>query len=297
MPAARHISRSPCIALAVIATMRGRSAGGQRRSDAARGLEAVHLRHLHVHQHHVVGLALDRLDRLDAVATRGRRGSPSAAAGAARASGSRRCPRRAGCAAGGARPCSGSSCGFAGAPARPCGAASCAEQADQRVEQLRLAHRLGEVGAEQRLRSSPASRRPSELNSTSGSVGRRCADALRERDAVHLRHVHVEDREVERLARRRASAAPPPATRWRAAAMPHLRGLQRRARGGWWRCRRRPARACPASSGCAPTKSRRRAGGSSASGASIVKWKVEPLPGPVALAPTCARPSARRAAC
>ena len=35
---------------------------------------------------------------------RGRRGSPSAAGCAARASGSRRCPRRAGCAAGGARP-------------------------------------------------------------------------------------------------------------------------------------------------------------------------------------------------
>ena len=40
-----------------------------------------------------------------------------------------------------------------------------------------------------------------------------------------------------------------------------------RARGGWSRCRRRPARACPASSGCAPTNSRRCAGGSSAIGA------------------------------
>ena len=37
------------------------------RRDAPRRLEAVHLGHLHVHQHHVVGLARDRLDRLDAV--------------------------------------------------------------------------------------------------------------------------------------------------------------------------------------------------------------------------------------
>ena len=56
--------------------------------------------------------------------------------------------------------------------------------------------------------SSPASRRPSELNSTSGSAGAALADLPREREPVHLRHVHVEDREVERLAVRRASAAP-----------------------------------------------------------------------------------------
>ena len=67
MPAARHISRSPCIALAVIATMRGRSSGDHFARDPPRGFEPVHLRHLHVHQHDVVGLPLDRLDGLDAV--------------------------------------------------------------------------------------------------------------------------------------------------------------------------------------------------------------------------------------
>ena len=67
MPAARHISRSPCMALAVIATMRGRLASGPSRVDAARGFEAIHLGHLHVHQHHIIGLALDALDRLDAI--------------------------------------------------------------------------------------------------------------------------------------------------------------------------------------------------------------------------------------
>jgi hypothetical protein len=32
------------------------------------GLQAIHLRHLHVHQHHVVWLSLDRLDRFEPVA-------------------------------------------------------------------------------------------------------------------------------------------------------------------------------------------------------------------------------------
>src|SRR5690349_21729503 len=36
-------------------------------SDRSRGLEAVHLGHLHVHQHDVVGLTRDTLDGLDAV--------------------------------------------------------------------------------------------------------------------------------------------------------------------------------------------------------------------------------------
>ena len=37
MPASRHISRSPCIALAVIATMRGRASFGQREAGARFG--------------------------------------------------------------------------------------------------------------------------------------------------------------------------------------------------------------------------------------------------------------------
>ena len=90
---------------------------------------------------------------------------------------------------------------------RVCGAGVVRQQRHQRVEQLRLAQRLGQVRGEQRS-SSPTSRRPSELNSTSGSV----APASRMRrasvDAVHLRHVHVEDREVEGARRVEPVAAP-----------------------------------------------------------------------------------------
>ena len=56
MPAARQRSRSPCIALAVRATIGDvRSGPASRRADRARRLVAVHLRHLAVHQDQVVG--------------------------------------------------------------------------------------------------------------------------------------------------------------------------------------------------------------------------------------------------
>jgi hypothetical protein len=55
MPAARHFSRSPCIASVVICR------------PAASRLETVHFRHLHVHQHHVMGRARDGCDRLGAI--------------------------------------------------------------------------------------------------------------------------------------------------------------------------------------------------------------------------------------
>jgi hypothetical protein len=55
--------------LAVIAMMRGRrSAADVRSHDRARGLDAVHLGHLDVHQHHVVGVAKHRVQRVAAVA-------------------------------------------------------------------------------------------------------------------------------------------------------------------------------------------------------------------------------------
>jgi hypothetical protein len=51
--------------LAVIATMCGRSLPSARKSGAPpRGRPS---RHLHVHQHDIIGLTLDRLDGLDAV--------------------------------------------------------------------------------------------------------------------------------------------------------------------------------------------------------------------------------------
>ena len=68
-------------------------------ADPARGVETVQLGHLHVHQHDVVGLSLERLQRLEPV----RRDVGAVAElleqRGARPSGSPRCPRRAGSAA------------------------------------------------------------------------------------------------------------------------------------------------------------------------------------------------------
>ena len=67
MPADRQVSRSPGMALAVIAIEPRRLVAVAALEDPARGLDAVHLGHLDVHQHHVVGLALDRIEHLQAV--------------------------------------------------------------------------------------------------------------------------------------------------------------------------------------------------------------------------------------
>ena len=56
------------MALAVMATIHGRSVAGTCSNDVFGGLDPIHLGHLDVHQHEVVALALDRLDRLDAIA-------------------------------------------------------------------------------------------------------------------------------------------------------------------------------------------------------------------------------------
>ena len=53
MPAATQASRSPGIALPVSATMGTRAPSGFRRADRARGGEAVHHRHLAVHEDQV----------------------------------------------------------------------------------------------------------------------------------------------------------------------------------------------------------------------------------------------------
>ena len=243
-----------------------------------RRFEAVHLGHLHVHQHHVVGLALAPTRPPRCRSTRGRRGSPSAAGGAARASGSRRCPRPAGCAADGAPPSSGRAAASP-APRRRSARRLVREQADQRVEQLRLADRLGEVGGEQRVGVAglaPAER--AEQHQRQRGPAR--ADAARQRDAVHLRHVHVEDREVERArpasSQRSASAGDSVSRDVHAP----LAGLQREhAPVGGVVVDDQHALALRARA--ARRRSRaRRLGGSSAIGATIVKKNVEPLPGP-----------------
>ena len=72
---------------------------------------------------------------------------------------------------------------------------SARQQRDQRVEQLALVQRFGQRGGEQPV--GVFSRRPSELNSTSGSVVPGLADARGQRGAVHARHVHVDDGQIE----------------------------------------------------------------------------------------------------
>ncbi len=73
MPAARHFSRSPSMALAVIATIgdsRGEAGGDARRfpfADRPGRVVAVELRHLAVHQHQIERLRLHRRYGLRAI--------------------------------------------------------------------------------------------------------------------------------------------------------------------------------------------------------------------------------------
>ena len=64
MPAARQRSRSPFIACAVIAMMRTwRAVRAFALANRGRRFEAVHLRHLQVHQHEVEGVAFQSVHR------------------------------------------------------------------------------------------------------------------------------------------------------------------------------------------------------------------------------------------
>ena len=120
------------------------------------------------------------------------------------------------------------------------------------------------VGAAQRLGSTPRTGSSSPLapaddvNSTRGSAGRPRCDAPRQLDAVHLRHLHVEDREVEGARRLE------PAQRLRrrprvAQAMPHCAGCSARMRRLVALSSTTSMR-LSASAGCTPPKSRRARG-------------------------------------
>ena len=156
-----------------------------------------------------------------------------------------------------------------------------AEQADQRVEELRLAHRLGEVGREQACSASPASR-PAE----------RAEEHERQR---RRRAARIVARQRERRpspacacrGSRASNGSPAPSQRsasrrrcrWRATACPTWPPAGRATRRLVALSSTTSTR-LPCSAGCAPTKSRWRAGGSSAhAGASMVNWNVEPVPG------------------
>ena len=103
------------------------------------------------------------------------------------------------------------------------------------------------------------SRRPSDVNSTIGIVRVDRTDrTLASVDAVHLPHVHVEDREVEAFAGPQASAALRPGCRGLAVLRcPQRAALQARGSCDSSRGRRRPARRLPTSAGCSPRKLRR----------------------------------------
>ena len=112
------------------------------------------------------------------------------------------------------------------------------EQPDQRVVELRLANRLREVRVEQPLHG--ASLVPAErAEQHERQRGVPLPDLRGQRDAVHLRHVHVDDREIEDVTfvqiQRNASPGDPVVR----GCMPHLRSLQRQHTRGSWRCRRR----------------------------------------------------------
>ena len=166
--------------------------------DRRAGTEPIHLGHLDVHQHEVVRLALHRFDGLDAVrrevrpiahllqdaerellvhdvvlgeqdAQRMARGHLGVDPRRGRGDGNR----------------------FRVGVVR--------EQRDQRVVKMRLPDRLAQERLEQAFLGAdlaPAERAEQDKRQTRPLL----ADRAGERDAVHFRHVHVEDRQVERTA-------------------------------------------------------------------------------------------------
>ena len=133
--------------------------------------------------------------------------------------------------------------------ARPCGAARARAGRTSVSNSCDWRDRLGEIGGEQRL--GVAGLAPAErAEQHSGSAALRwCGSAAparrRPSRACACRGSRVEA--ARRASSQRSASRGDSVSR---GAMPHLRASAARARGGWWRCRRRPARACPASSGC-----------------------------------------------
>ena len=231
---------------------------GQRAQMRARRLQPVHLRHLHVHQHHVVGLALDRLDGFQAV------GGDVRPVAHLREQAQRqllvdgvvlgqqdaqRMPRAA---------ISGSTVGLAGAACA--GWSGCAAAAKMPIRTSNSAD--GRIGLVRQAAKSPGSMPrlwpPNEESSTNGRTGtgspRRCSDGAdrgRQRHAVHLGHLQVEDGQVEGVAAAHPVQRLVRRSRCRGAACPSL-GSAGSGCAGWWRCRPRSGRACRAARGCSP---------------------------------------------
>ncbi len=152
------------------------------------------------------------------------------------------------------------------------------QQRHQRVEQVALAQRLRQIGGEQRPRVAGFPP-PEAAEQHQRQLALGLADAPGQIDAVHLGHVHVDDRDVEALARPRASAALRQVTPCPCGAMPHLAVCSASTRRLVALSSTTSTRA-PESAACGPTKVRRPVAGRSASGTRMVKRNVDPWPGP-----------------
>ena len=261
--AARHCSRSPCSAFAVMAMIGTCAPRGLARARGSRGgLEAVHLRHLAVHQHHVVGLPRQRRRPPRARWRRRRRGSRASPACrvatrwlTALSSATSTRSRRAGAPAASA-PASATAAGAGAGAGRPSATPA------QRVEQLRLAHRLGQVRRDPG-RARPSRRRPrrrgeQHQHGSAASAGRRGSPAASSSPSISgICSRAAPGRSGRRAARSRVAAPQrrrPPATARRRTPAAELVAQDAR---GWSRCRPRPARAAPRGS---PVAARRRRG-------------------------------------
>ena len=243
MPAARHRSRSPLIASAVIATIHGRSPSGHALDDPAGRLEAVHLGHLDVRSAtgRTAGARAPRSPRCRWPPTSARYPSCSSSRIASfwfttlssarrirsgwrvaellveRARRRRRWCRRASCRARSrARRASGDAL---------IGFVTTAATASETNE-----------GRPPRRAASPTTR----ARAAGPDAAHGCLRG--EVEPVHAGHQHVEDRDIDPL-RRRVPASASSATRARAcSACPRRRAAPPTAAGSS-RCRRRPARA------------------------------------------------------
>ena len=202
-----------------MATIRGRRLARPAPVDLPGGLEAVELRHLHVHQHHVVGLSLDGVDGLEPVGRHvgpvphlpeeperdllvdhvvlGQEDAERVAGGQVRIE---LPPRHA----------------ALGHVDRLLG-----QDRDQRVEELGRLDGLVEIRGEALLLG-PRLAAPERGEEDEGQRGSRRVppERPRQRHAVHLRHVHVQDAEVEALVRLDPARALRSVSRWPAACIP-----------------------------------------------------------------------------
>ena len=213
MPAARHISRSPSIAFAVIATIRSGRSGQRARMRRVASRPSISGIWTSISTRSY-GSRSRRVEDLEAVARDRPRRSPSARAAStasftftALSSASR---IRSGCVS--PSPAPDAAIGVGRAAARR---HVRREHGQHGVEQRRRLDGLGELAPRRRrtaARACPTEDRISTGTGVAARLASGVAHRLGQLDAVQLRHVQVEDREVE-LARRPAPRPGPRAAR------------------------------------------------------------------------------------